>query len=231
MSRPGKRERERARLRRRAERRAEKRTHGTSSGAGGSAGPSAADPIRGTTARVIDASLCWHIARTLPRMGGRALEALKAIEVATFLPRASEVVVRRGRRVVRHTPLVMRTVFIGVRDTAHLAQVYDRPGIAEVVSTIEPETEGTGNLAGFVLKPARIEPSALQRFVNALAEGEIVKPVGVEAGSTVLVAVGPFASFPAVVEQILPGDRIKVAVSIFGRPSVVELGIADVTLV
>ena len=164
-------------------------------------------------------------------MGNRALEALKAIEIATFLPRASEVVVRRGRRVVRRTPLVMRTVFIGVRDAAHLAQVYDRPGIAEVVSHVEAETKGTGNLAGYVRKPAQIAPEALQRFVNALAAGEIVQPIGISVGQSVVVMAGPFASFPAVVEQILPNDRVKVAVSIFGRPSPVELGIAEVQAV
>ena len=223
MSRPSRSQRERQRRQQRAERRQQRDGAGEQK-----AGPSSADPIYGTTARVIDASLRWHVARTLPRMGGRALEALKAIEVATFLPRASEVVVRRGRRVVRRTPLVMRTVFIGVRDAAHLAQVYDRPGIAEIVSTVEPDAGGTGNIAGFVHKPARIEPAALQRFVNALADGEIVQPIGIKVGDDVVVMTGPFASFPAVVEQILPGDRVKVAVSIFGRPSVVELGIADV---
>jgi transcriptional antiterminator NusG len=79
-----------------------------------------------------------------------------------------------------------------------------------------------------VLKPARLDAVGLQRFVTAISEGEIVQPVGVEVGDAVLVLTGPFASFPGVVEEILAQDRLKVAVSIFGRASPVELGLADV---
>ncbi|GJD88204.1 Transcription termination/antitermination protein NusG [Methylobacterium hispanicum] len=192
---------------------------------------SAAEPIRGRASEVIDTSLLWHMARTAPRMGDRARRALREIEVATFLPRASEVVVRRGRRVIRHTPLIIRTVFIGVRDEAHLAEVRSQPGIAEIVSHPEAEAGLAGNVQQIVRRPARLDPGDLQRFIDALAAGEIVQPVGVRVGSSVVVMTGPFASFPATVEAILPGDRLRVAVSIFGRPSAVELGMADVQAV
>jgi transcription antitermination factor NusG len=85
-----------------------------------------------------------------------------------------------------------------------------------------------GNVAGPVLMPARLDAEGLQRFVDVLALGEIVEPVGIKIGQSVVVRDGPFAGFPAVVESILPNDRLRVAVSLFGRPSPVELQIADV---
>ena len=181
---------------------------------------------------MIDESLCWHMARTAPLLGPlgrkRLDDAFKTHEVAAYRPRASEVVVRRGRRVVRHVPLVIRTVIIGVRDAAHLDTVARLPGVSEIVSCPGPDTSTPGNIEGLVMKPARLDPKALQRFMIAVAAGEVVRPVGIAVGDQVMVVTGPFASFPAIVEAILPNDRIKVAVSIFGRPSPVVLGIADV---
>lgn len=228
MSRPvkSKKRRERERRRSRAERPANVQSSAPNR--------SAADPVRGALAPVIDDSLTWHLARTahhLGPLGRRSLEdALKALDVPAYRPRASEVVVRRNRRVVRHTPLLLRTLIIGVRDAAHLQAVQALPGVAEIVSHPEPDPAATGNVPGIVMRPAELDPEALQRFLIALAAGEIVQPVGIGVGQNVMVMTGPFASFPAVVEAILPGDRVKVAVSIFGRPSPVELGIADVQI-
>jgi transcription antitermination factor NusG len=164
-------------------------------------------------------------------MGDRALTALHEVKVDTFQPRTSEVVVRRGRRVVRHAQLLMRTVFIGVRDDVHLAEARGAPGVAEIVSHPEPEGGPQGNIVGMVMRPARLDPLALQAFVDAVASGEIVAPMGVDVGSSVMVQAGPFASFPGTVETILPGDRLKVSVSIFGRATPVEVGLADVAIV
>lgn len=229
MARAGRKQRERDRRRRKVERRANRAMlrPGTPKASAGTA----ADPIRGIEPTAIDASLRWHIARTLPRMGERALKALHEAKVDTFQPRTSEVVVRRGRRIVRHAQLLLRTVFIGVRDDLHLAEARGVPGLAEIVSHPEAEGGPEGNISGMVLRPARLDPEALQEFADAVAKGEIVAPMGVSEGANVVVLTGPFASFPAVVEKILPGDRLKLGISIFGRSTPVELGLADVRLV
>ncbi|WP_426313865.1 hypothetical protein ACN9MF_20340 [Methylobacterium fujisawaense] len=229
MSRPDKRQRERVRKQRKAERRAQAAAEMIPAPSSIS---TAAQPVRGTLAPVIDRTLCWHMVRTKPLLGplGRKHldEALKNGEVCAYRPRASEVVVRRGRRVVRHVPLLIRTLIIGVRDRDHLDTVARLPGVAEIVSHPVAEGNAEGNVAGIVMRPARLDPVALQAFLAALAAGEIVCPVGIAVGEQVVVMTGPFASFPAVVEAILPADRIKVALSIFGRSSPVELGIANV---
>ena len=232
MSRRDKKQRERDRRKRREQRRAEQRTQVAPSSA--QVAPSArsvADPICGVASPTIDPSLCWYIARTKPRMGDRALKALQDAKAVTYQPRSTEVVVRRGRRVVRRAAMLTRTVFIGVQDAEHLDLAKGSTGIAEIVCRPYEDTSTQGNITGPVLKPARLDAAGLQRFVNAIARGEIVEPVGVKAGQSVVVLTGPFASFPAVVEEVLPHDRIKVGVSIFGRSSPVELGIADIQIV
>lgn len=229
MSRLNRKQRKRELQRRRDVRRAERRIRsGPASAAAVPSPRSVADPICGVASPVIDPDLCWYIAKTKPRMGDRALQALQDAQAVTYQPRSSEVVVRRGRRVVRHTPMLVRTVFIGVRDLAHLNVAKDSEGVAEIVSRAVKDTSTQGNVGGQVLKPARLDAEGLQRFVDGIARGEIVEPVGLKVGQSVLVTTGPFASFPAVVEVILPHDRIKVGVSIFGKASPVELGIADV---
>lgn len=229
----GKRQRERERRQRREQRRAERCGAVGSPAAPGTAQPapsarSIADPIYGVASLVIDPSLSWYIAKTMPRMGDRALKALQDADVVTYQPRSTEVVVRRGRRVIRRTPMLIRTVFIGVRDLGHLDTARTSLGVAEIVSRPVEDTATEGNIAGLVLKPARLDADGLQRFVDVIARGEIVEPVGIKPGQSVIVTTGPFATFPAIVEEILPNDRLKVAVSLFGRPSPVELGIADV---
>ncbi|KQP82877.1 hypothetical protein ASF57_12135 [Methylobacterium sp. Leaf117] len=161
-------------------------------------------------------------------MGERALQALQAANVVTYQPRTSEVVVRRGRRVIRRTPMLLRTVFIGVADANHLDEAKAAPGVAELVCYPVQDASLEGNIAGPVLKPARLDALGLQRFVGRIAQGEIAEPVGIKVGQSVIVREGPFASFPAVVEVVLPNDRLRVAVSLFGRPSPVDLGIAEV---
>ncbi|CAO4138581.1 transcription termination/antitermination protein NusG [Methylorubrum aminovorans] len=177
---------------------------------------------------LIDPARRWHIARLMPRIGERAIKDLTKAEITVFQPRTSEVVMRLRRRVIRSAQLLPRTIFIGVRDEDHLATARGTQGLAEIVSRPEEEGGPEGNVTGLVLRPARLDPIALQRFADAVAEGEIVAAVGVAVGQSVLVLEGPFASFPAIVEAVLAGDKVKVGVSLFGRPVPLVLDLAKV---
>ena len=80
-------------------------------------------------------------------------------------------------------------------------------------------------------KPSPISEAEALRILHQVQEG-VERPkasVSFEIGENVRVADGPFASFSGVVEEIDEGrSRLKVAVSIFGRATPVELEFGQV---
>ena len=94
--------------------------------------------------------------------------------------------------------------------------------------------KNTPKVTGFLgadNKPMPISEAEATRIRTQVQEG-IEHPkssVSFEIGEQVRVADGPFASFNGVVEEIDAGrSRLKVAVSIFGRPTRVELEMGQV---
>jgi transcriptional antiterminator NusG len=84
---------------------------------------------------------------------------------------------------------------------------------------------GTGN------KPMPVTQAEVDRILNQVKEGvEHPKPaITFEVGEQVRVADGPFASFNGIIEEIDEDrSRLKVAVSIFGRATPVELDFGQV---
>ena len=84
----------------------------------------------------------------------------------------------------------------------------------------------TGFVGGTVMKPTPISAKEVQNILNQIQEGiEKPKPkILFEAGEAIRVKDGPFTDFHGNVEDVnYDKSKLKVSVSIFGRPTPVEL--------
>ena len=107
------------------------------------------------------------------------------------------------------------------------------PGYVLVKMELNDETwhlvKNTGKVTGFLgsgNKPTPVSQAEVDRILNQVQEGvERPRPsIQFEIGEQVRVMDGPFASFSGSVEEVDEDrSRLKVAVSIFGRATPVEL--------
>ena len=114
------------------------------------------------------------------------------------------------------------------------------PGYVLVYMDLTDETfhlvKNTPKVTGFLgsdhgTKPHPVSQEEIDRIINRIQEGaESPRPsVVFEIGEQVRVSDGPFASFNGSVEEVdEERTKLKVAVSIFGRPTPVELQYSQV---
>jgi len=94
--------------------------------------------------------------------------------------------------------------------------------------------KGVDKISGFVGgtsdKPSPISESEAAFMTNQNTKGfkRVKSSIDFSEGETVKVIEGPFSSFVGVVESVNEKGKIKVSVSIFGRPTPVELEFSQV---
>jgi transcriptional antiterminator NusG len=169
----------------------------------------------------------WYIVHAYSNFERKVAESIKERAAAAgygdkfeevLVPMEEVVEMRRGRKVASE-----RKFF---------------PGYVLVKMDLDDETyhlvKNTPKVTGFLgtdNKPIPITEEEAGRIIQQVQEGvERPKPsVTFEIGEQVRVADGPFASFNGLVEEVdEERARLKVAVSIFGRATPVELEYAQV---
>ena len=164
----------------------------------------------------------WYIVHTYSNFEKKVAESLKEQAVQKHLqdyfeqvlvPTEEVVEIRRGRRIKSE-----RRFFPGY--------VLAKIDLTDEVFHLIKNTPKVTGFLGSGLKPVPISDAEANRILNQVAEG-IEKPkssIRFEVGEQVRVADGPFASFNGQIEEVdEERSRLKVAVSIFGRPTPVEL--------
>ncbi len=164
----------------------------------------------------------WYIVHTYSNFEKKVAEAIREKAAATGLaekfeeilvPTEKVVEVRRGRKIDTE-----RKFFPGY--------VLVRMDMTDDAYHLIKNTPKVTGFLGADNKPTPISDAEAQRILQQVQEGiERPKPsVHFDIGEQVRVADGPFASFNGVVEEVdEERARLKVAVSIFGRATPVEL--------
>ena len=169
----------------------------------------------------------WYIVHAYSNFEKKVAESIKEQAIANGLedffeevlvPTEEVVEMRRGRKVASERRFFPGYVLVKMEMTD---QAYH---------LIKNTPKVTGFL-GSDNKPAAITDEEATRILNQVQEGvERPRPlISFEVGEQVRVADGPFASFNGLVEDVdEERARLKVAVSIFGRPTPVELEFGQV---
>ena len=164
----------------------------------------------------------WYIVQTFSGFEQKVAETLKdTIKVKELSEKIEEVLVpihevtevKRGKRVQRKKKYFPSYVLVRMKmdkDLYHMIK-----NIQKVTGFLG--TTGT---------PAPVPEKEIDKIMGRIKEGSLVPKaqISFDVGEQVKVCEGPFASFSGLVEEVdEEKSRLKVSVSIFGRPTPIDL--------
>lgn len=169
----------------------------------------------------------WYVVNVYSGFEQKVLDSIKdqskrkgfeALFGDILIPSEDVVEIKKGEKVKTTRKFFPGYIMVQMEltdDTWHLVR-----SIPKVSSFL-----GTGG------KPLAISSAEVDRIVKKVEESasNIKHSVIYEIGDCVKVCDGPFATFQGVVEDVdFEKERVKVAVSIFGRPTNVDLGFSQI---
>jgi len=164
----------------------------------------------------------WYIVQTFSGFEQKVSETLKdTIKTKELSEKISDVLVpmhditevKRGKRVQRKKKYFPSYVLVKMEMTKELYHM---------IKNIQKVTGFLGTSGS----PARVSDNEIEKILGNIKEGSLVPEpsVSFDVGEQVKVCEGPFASFTGLVEEVdEEKSRLKVSVSIFGRPTPIEL--------
>ena len=164
----------------------------------------------------------WYIVQTFSGFEQKVAETLKDIikkqelseKIENVLVPMHEVTeVKRGKRVQRKKKYFPSYVLVKMEMNKELYHM------------IKNIQKVTGFLGGSG-SPASVSEKEIDKIMGSIKEGTLVPKTQVtfDIGEQVRVCEGPFASFSGLVEEVdEERSRLKVSVSIFGRPTPIDL--------
>ncbi len=169
----------------------------------------------------------WYVAKTLTGQENRVSKTLKERVVNYKLTEYFAEIVIPEEKVVTNVNGKKRTVKRKFFPGYVLIKMVMNDKTWHLVKNTD---KITGFVGGTVDKPAPIADEEAARMLNQQDDSN-AKPrasVNFSEGESVKVIEGPFAGFVGSIEAVNENGKIKVSVSIFGRPTPVELDFTQV---
>ena len=164
----------------------------------------------------------WYIVQTFSGFEQKVSETLReTVKIKELGEKISEVLVplhevtevRRGKRVQKKKKYFPSYVLVKMEMTKELYHM---------IKNIQKVTGFLGTTG----QPVPVSDKEIDKILGNIKEGSLVPEpsISFDIGEQVKVCEGPFASFTGLVEEIdEEKSRLKVSVSIFGRPTPIEL--------
>jgi len=169
----------------------------------------------------------WYILKTKTNYEARAKlmieemvknKSLEQSVLEVLIPEKDVIQVVKGKKVKRSKKIYPGYIFVKMKLTDELS--YQIKNVSNV-----------SHFVGGRFKPMEVPPEQL-KVIDKQIEDSMANPeadISFSEGEAVLVIDGPFKGFSGTVEEVNQEKaRIKVSVSIFGRPTPVELDFSEV---
>jgi len=142
-----------------------------------------------------------------------ALAGLDGLVSTILVPKERITEIKAGRRRVRERKLYPGYIMVEM-------------DLTDDVWFLIRDTAGIGDFVGGYQRPVPMAPAEVEKLLASQQQKEEAPEVRIDLrkGESVKIKEGPFENFDGVVDEVFPSrGQVKVIVTIFGRPTPVEL--------